>query len=139
MLKNICEASARATNHPQRRCAELAEHQDIVQEYVADQRKQRGKHDRSRMPDAFGRKSQREKYKDTRRAKHDGTYISDGLITKFGVDADDLKRWRDNKLRGQNQENTEKHAEINALASVTADEFFVARSEVPCGNRRDGH
>ncbi len=131
-----CHAAADGTHG---RGAEMAEHEYVVQEDVADERQDRRIHDRPRMADALGRKPQREEREDRRRTHGDRKDITDGQVAKSFVDTHSLEHRLHHQLREQDDHDANTGAEIKTLPRVAPDEPRIAGTEVARCDRRDRH
>ena len=128
-----------ATDNPHRGCSEVPVHQHVIQKYVAHERDDRRVHDRPCVPDAFGRKTQREEDEHRRRAERDGLYVADGHVPEGDVDADLRQQGVDEVLRNEYQRHRDADADIDALTRVPADHRLIAGAEKARRDRRYCH
>ncbi len=92
-----------ASDDAERRSAELAEHQHVVEENIDAERKDRCEHDRPCMTDSLRCEAQRQENQYAGSAKHDRLDIANRQIAELRIDTDQDEKRLDGVLRQQDQ------------------------------------
>ncbi len=128
-----------AADRAKRWRTEVAEHEYVVQEHVAEQRKDRGVHDRPGTPDSLRREPQRQEYENRRAAPDNGFDVSEREVPEAFVDADLQEQWLDRGICQHDQRRTDPESKVHPLPGISTYEFRVAGSVMARRYRRDRH